>query len=77
MPELSAEAAQMLQNFKAIDPNRQGVGLDKIRPFYPRVGWTQILAPVNELESSGLLSKTSVLNDRGAVGYHVYAWKEA
>lgn len=73
---LSEEAALMLSNFKAIDPRREGVGLDKIRPFYPRIGWSKILAPVAELERAGKLTKRNQLNQRGGVAFHIYTWQE-
>lgn len=74
---LSAEAALLLTQFKAVDPNRAGVGLDKIRMFYPRVGWDVIHARVQELEDANLLGHTPVMNQRGSVGYNLYTWKEA
>ncbi len=73
---LSPEAQQLIANFRAIDPTRVGVGLDKIRPFYPKIGWSKILRPAEELESAGLLVKRPVLNDRGGVAYNLYTWKE-
>lgn len=76
-PVLSQEAQTLYGNFKAIDPTNQGVGLDKIRPFYPRIGWGKILAWAAELEAAKLLTKTHKLNGKGGVAYHVYSWKDA
>lgn len=76
VPALSEAAATLLSNFKAIDPRQEGVGLDKIRPFYPRVGWSKILAPVAELEAAGKLARRHELNNRGGVAFHVYTWQE-
>lgn len=73
----SQDAQTLLGNFMAIDPTRSGVGMDKIRAFYPKVGWRKILAAADELERAGLLTKRAALNDRGGVSYHVYTWKEA
>jgi hypothetical protein len=74
---LSTEAQTLYSNFVAVDPTRRGVGLDKIRPFYPRVGWSVILGQVAELEGAGMLTSRNVTNDRGGVAYKVYTWKEA
>lgn len=76
-PVMSAEAAELLANFKAVDPKRTGVGLDRIRPFYPRMAWSVILTPAKELEALGLLKRKSVMNGKGRVGYELYTWTEA
>lgn len=76
-PALSPEAQTMLNQFTLVDPQRQGISLDKMRPFYGRVGWSVILAPANELVAAGRLSKRPVLNAKGGVAYEVYTWKEA
>lgn len=75
-PVEPTDAEKLHANFKAIDPLRNGVGLDKIRPFYPRVGWNKILGWCAELESAGKLAKRVVLNKTGGVAYHLYDWKE-
>lgn len=72
---LSKPAQDMIAQFKAIDPTRAGIGLNVIRPFYPRVGWNVILATVNELEKAGILTKSAVINNKGLVGYHKYTLK--
>ena len=74
---LSAEAQTLFNQFTLIDPSKSGVGLDKIRVFYPRVGWDVIFARVHELEDAGKLTKRAVLNPKGGVGYHLYTWVEA
>lgn len=74
---LSTEAQTLLNQFTLVDPTKSGVGLDKLRVFYPRVGWDVIFGMVHELEAAGRLTKRAVLNSRGSVGYHVYTWKEA
>ena len=74
---LSDEAVTLLANFKAIDPLAKGTGLDRIAPFYPKVGWTVILARVKELEDAGKVARKPVMNAKGRVGYHLYTWKEA
>lgn len=76
-PALSAEAQTMFNQFTMIDPQREGVSLDKLRPFYGRVGWSKLLTPANELVASGRLSKRAVMNGKGTVAYEVYTWKEA
>lgn len=73
---LSNEAQAMFNQFTLVDPQRQGVGLDKLRVFYPRIGWDVIFAMVNELEAAGRLKKRAVLTPRGTVGYHLYTWQE-
>ena len=73
---LSNAASLMLSQFRLLDPTRQAVGLDKLRPFYPRIGWNIILATVHELENAKLLTKKGVPNPKGGVGYHVYTWQE-
>lgn len=77
VPTASAEAAQLLTYFKAIDPRREGVGLEKIRPFYGVVGWSVILKPARELIALGMLRKRPVMNAKGGVGYELYTWVEA
>lgn len=73
----SQEAVTLHGQFRALDPNGAGVGLDKIRPFYPRVGWHTILSRVAELEAAGMLDKRAVMNPNGTIGYHLYTWKNA
>lgn len=77
MEGLSTEAQALHNNFKAIDPSQGGVGLDKIRPFYPRVGWNKILGWVGELESQNLIGKTPKFTGKGAIAFYVYTWKDA
>ena len=72
---LSPEAATMLTQFKALDPNRQGVGLHQIRVFYPGIGWNVINRHVRELESAGILSSYNAFNAKGGVSHKVYTWK--
>lgn len=75
-PALSPEAQTMLNQFTLIDTQRQGIGLDKLRVFYPRIGWDVVFGLLHELEAAGRLKKRAVLNSRGSVGYHVYTWQE-
>lgn len=72
---VSVEASQLHANFKAVDPRRNGVGLDRIRPFYPKVGWSVILTPANELIQAGFLKKRPVMNAKGSVGHELYTWQ--
>lgn len=75
--EPTQEAVTLHGQFRALDATQQGVGLDKIRPFYPRVGWGVILSRVAELEAVGMVTKRAVMNSNGTVGYHLYTWKDA
>lgn len=72
---LSPEAQAFVNNLRAVDPRGEGIGLDKLRVFYPRVGWNVILAAANEAISAGLVKKQTVMNGRGGVAYHKYAVK--
>ena len=74
---LSTEAQTLLNQFTLVDPTRSGAGLDKIRVFYPKVGWNVIFGMVHELEAAGRLRKRAVMSPRGTVAYHVYTWQEA
>lgn len=74
---LSPEAQKLLNIFMVLDNDRAGVGLDKIRVFYPKVAWSVILEPAKELEAAGRLTRKPVLNAKGRVGYELYTWKEA
>lgn len=73
---LSTEAQALYNQFTLVDPTRSGAGLDKIRVFYPKVGWNVIFGMVHELEQAGRLKKRAVMSPRGTVAYHVYTWQE-
>lgn len=75
-PALSEAAVLMLSQIKMLDPNKQAVGLDKLRPFYPRIGWNIIGATVKELEDAGKLKARNVMSPKGTVAYKVYTWQE-
>lgn len=74
---LSEEAQTLHTQFKAIDPQQKGVGLDRIALFHPKIGWSVILSWVAELEQRNMLTSKAVMNAKGRVGYRLYAWKEA
>jgi len=61
---------------KMIDPQQNGVGLDKARAFFGAVGWHEILGHVAWLKATNMLSETPVSGKFG-VKFNVYTWKEA
>ena len=75
-PDEVPQPETLLSQFKAVDPARKGVGLDKIRMFYPRVGWDKIHAWVHQLEDAGSLKSQNVMSPKGTVAYKLYTWKE-
>lgn len=72
-----ATADELYAFMRAIDPRREGIGLDKVRPLYRKTGWDKILAVVKQLEDSGRVTKRAVLNRQGGTAYEVYTWKDA
>ena len=73
--QLSPEATNLHNYLKMIDPNQEGVGLDKVRPIYPKVGWNVILGHCAELESAKMLTKRFVPGPSGRGGYDLYRWQ--
>jgi len=71
----STQAMALHGFLKIIDPEQKGVGLDRVRPMYPKVGWNVILSHCAELESNGLLSKVRVTNANGKGGHEEYTWQ--
>ena len=74
-PVLSEEAAALHAQFKAIDPKRNGAGLNTIAMFYPKTGWNVIRVMVRELEAHGMLTSRNVLNRKGGVSHKLYTWQ--
>ncbi len=74
---LSEEAAALHAQFKAIDPKRNGAGLNTIAMFYPKTGWNVIRGYVRELETAGMLTSRNVLNRKGGVSHKLYTWQSA
>lgn len=72
---ISSEATKLHNFLKAVDPDKNGVGLDKVRPLYPKVGWNVVLRHVNELKNAGMVTETGVPNAKGGIGYNLYTWK--
>lgn len=72
---LSSEAQRLYDYLKLIDPNQSGMGLDKVRPIYTRIGWNVILGHCAELETSNMLSKSFVAGPSGRGGYDLYTWQ--
>lgn len=71
----SADAVKLHNYLQIIDPQQQGVGLDMVRPIYPKIGWNVILAHCAELESANKLSKVFVPGLNGKGGYESYTWQ--
>lgn len=54
IPAATEEEKNVLhERLKALDPQQQGVTLNKLRVFYPRLGWGHILAAVRGLQADG------------------------
>ncbi|GEM_PF-2728097 len=71
----SVDAVKLHNYLKVIDLDQNGVGLDKTRPIYPKIGWNVILSHCAELESANMLSKRMVAGPNGRGGYDLYTWQ--
>lgn len=65
----------MLTQFQAVDPNRGGIGLHQLRPFYPGIGWNVILRHLKQLEDAGIVTSVNAYNAKGGVSHKIYTWK--
>jgi len=71
----STEAVNLHNYLKMVDPAQEGVGLDKVRPIYPKIGWNVILGHCAELETANMLTKRKVSGPNGRGGYELYTWQ--
>jgi hypothetical protein len=63
--------------FKLLDPDREGLGLDKVRIVFPTDGWHFILQHVEALITAGRLTKRPVTGKGGVISHEKYTWQEA
>ena len=69
------EQASLLANFKALDPDRNGVNRTQLRAFYTHIGWNDFQKGIDALVASGQVeSKIGYLAGRPV---EVYTWKGA
>jgi hypothetical protein len=61
--------------FKLLDPNQEGVGLDKVRGVFPSDGWHVVLAHINVLLADGRVVKSPVIGQKGVLLFEKYTWK--
>lgn len=65
--ELDLLASQLVM----IDPNGEGVTMDKLRVFYPKLGWGHIQARLNALKEAGRVTR-KLRSTGGAVPFEFW-----
>lgn len=72
-PALSVEEQNLLhQRLQVLDPDQNGVTLDKLRVFYPKAAWSPIIEALRALQAEGRLNTAM----RGApVQFEYYIWQ--
>lgn len=47
------EVDQMAAHLAVLDPNREGVTMNRLRTFYPKLGWGHIMVRLAALKAAG------------------------
>lgn len=68
------ELDTMHANLRQLDPNREGVTMDKLRPFYPAAPWNWIRPALMTLVDAGRATHKLRPAPNGKVSYEFFTW---
>lgn len=68
-----AELDTLYSQLKLLDPAKEGITANLLRPFYPRASWTEIFQKLHGLVDAGKASKAARSNG-GSVQFEYFTW---
>lgn len=74
-PATAEEKDAMHENLKALDRAQEGVTLNKLRVFYPRTPWGEIIVTLRDLQADGRAkAEVKPLKTGSAQSFEHWTW---
>jgi hypothetical protein len=72
----SDELDTLAQQIQMLDPDKEGIPMNRLRVFYPKLGWNDIQKGLSQLEAAGRLSSRMVKTPGAKVQFQHWTWQE-